>query len=526
MIETLKLKLAKVPFTETDHFSSLFLDYLGQKPDLKDFIGTFPKIESFGQVIEQRTFEHGNRPVLVKTLNEQYRGLALSERLEQNIGALEHDNCFTVTTGHQLNIFTGPLFFIYKIVSTINICTTLKKHYPQHNFVPVFWMASEDHDFAEINHFNLFGQEYCWDIDAKGAVGRLSLDGMADIVERVRECPDFFKDAYLKGNDLADATRKVANHLFGDHGLVVVDADDKALKQLFVPVMKDDLINHSAFRLVSESSDLLEKSGYKTLVTPREINLFYLEDNLRERIVKEDAQYKVLDTELTFSEPEMLEQLEQHPDRFSPNVVMRTLYQETILPNLAYVGGPGELSYWMQFKSTFEHYKIPFPVLFPRNNVLMINKSLTKKFAKLEIDTGDLFLDIHQLKSKFVKQNADTNLELNAEKGQIRQAFQQIFEKIKEIDGSLTGYLRAEENKVVKNIDQIEKRLKKAEENNQEIAVSQLEGLKEKLFPEGNLQERHQNFLNFYINNPRLIEDLLEYLNPFDFSFHVLLEDG
>lgn len=526
MLDTLNLRLEKIPLSETPYFSSAFLDYLVGNSKLKDFVGAFPNLESFGDLIENRNFPKENRPELVRVLKEQYSGLVLSGKLTQNITALKQHDCFTVTTGHQLNIFTGPVYFIYKIVSTIRISTILKEHYPQYDFVPVYWMASEDHDFAEINHFNLFGKEYSWNTPQKGAVGRFDPNGISEILEQLKDCPDFFRDAYTNFKTLADATRSIVNHLFGDLGLVVVDGDHPDLKRMFAPIVKDELLNQSTFQNVLESTEALRKNGYKTLVTPREINLFYLKGEIRERIVKKEARYEVLNTDLTFSEQEILKQVEEHPEYFSPNVVTRTLYQEIILPNLAYVGGPGELNYWMQFKSSFDHYGIPFPLLIPRNNVLVVNKAQSKKFNKLELSSSDLFLSPNELKSTFVARNAKSSLDLESEKDHIGKIFEEIIEKIKMIDGSLTGYIKAEESKALKNLSQIEKRLQKAEERNQEMAINQLMGIKDKLFPNGSLQERHQNFLNFYVNNPQFIEDLMEHLDPFDFQFHVLFEEG
>ena len=525
MFDTLNLKLEKLPLSKVPYFSSTFLDYLDKDPKLLDFIAAFPEPTGFDELIDNRNFPTENRSTLVSVLEEQYHGLVVSGKLTENIKALKQANCFTVTTGHQLNIFTGPLYFIYKIVSTIKITRVLKERFPDHEFVPVYWMASEDHDFAEINHFNLFGKHYQWNTDQQGAVGRFDPKGITDIIDELKECPGFFEKAYMKSATLADATREIVNHLFGENGLVVIDSDNHELKRLFSPVIKDELLQQTTFQKVTETSKTLQNFGYKTLVTPREINLFYLKGNLRERIVQEGQHYRVLSTDIKFSKEEMVEMVEDHPEYFSPNVVLRTLYQETILPNLAYVGGPGELSYWLQFKAGFSEHKIPFPVLFPRNNALVVNKTLTKKFAKLELEISDLFLHPDDLKSLFIEKNAKLSLELKSERAQTHKIFKELAEKVGQIDGSLSGYIKAEESKALKNLDQIQKRLKKAEERNQEMGVSQLMGLKEKLFPDGNLQERDQNFLNFYINDPPFIAALLEHLDPFDFRFHVLFQD-
>ena len=524
MIDTLKLRIEKIPLSDTSYFSPTFLDYLDQNPKLNEFVGEYPTPEAFKEAMERRNFPADHRSVLVNILNEQYQGLVLSGKLTQNISSLNNPDCFTVTTGHQLNIFTGPLFFIYKIISTINACKVLGEKYPNREFIPVYWMASEDHDFAEINHFNLFGKEYQWDCDQTGAVGRFNLEGISDILDNLKDCPQLFEDAYRNSETLAEATRKIVNQLFGDQGLVIIDPDHTALKTLFSPIIKDELVNQSTYEQVQQSTQTLQAHGYKTLVTPREINLFYIKDGLRERIVRQDERYEILGTEQSFSQQEILQELDNHPERFSPNVVLRTLYQETILPNLAYVGGPGELSYWLQFKSSFDHHNIPFPVLMPRNNVLVVNRSNTKKKMKLGLSTDDLFQSPNELKSTFLERNATSVLDLEAEKKAVNTTYQSIVEKIEAVDKSLTGYVKAEENKALKNLDQIEKRLIKAEERNQEMTISQVLGLKEKLFPNGSLQERNQNFLNFYINNQAFLNDLMALLDPFDFNFQVILE--
>ena len=401
----------------------------------------------------------------------------------------------------------------------------LAEENPECQFIPVYWMASEDHDFAEINHFNLFGKQYQWHSDQKGAVGRFNPQGIAEILDELRECPEIFEDAYRTSATLAGATRKIVNHLFGDQGLVVIDPDHAELKRLFAPIIKDELVNQNTFHHVQHSSEALQAHGYKTLVTPREINLFYLQDGLRERIVEQDDRYEILETDRSFSESEILKEVDEFPERFSPNVVLRTLYQETILPNLAYIGGPGELSYWLQFKSSFDHFNLPFPALMPRNNVLVVNRGNTKKKEKLGLSIEDLFLDPQELKSLFVERNATAAIELASEKRAISATFDNILKKIKAIDGSLTGYIKAEENKALKNLDQIEKRLIKAEERNQQTELNQVLGLKDKLFPNGNLQERDQNFLNFYINNQAFLDELRSLLDPFDFNFQVILEN-
>lgn len=518
------MNVEKIDFSQTHAFTPLFLDYLAQKEALDTFYHRPPRLTSFADQLAEKQLRPEVRNDLVKVLKQQYDGLD-TEAVRENIDALGQDQTYTITTGHQLNIFSGTLFFIYKLVTTINTCRQLSEAHPDQQFVPIYWMASEDHDFAEINHFHLFGQQYQWETEQQGAVGRFNLEGMDEVLSALPEAVPLFEKAYREHDNLAAATRYYVNELFGDQGLVVLDADDATLKRHFLPVMQDDALNHSAKEMVEETSQRLDELGYRTQVHPRDINLFYLTDQQRERLVRQEDDFAVNNTDQRFSEEELRQEMEAHPERFSPNVVLRPLYQEMILPNLGYVGGPGELAYWLQLKPVFDHYQVPFPVLLPRNFALVITKSNAKKLHKVGIATTDLFVDTNALVKKFVEENADASLSLGEQKAALAKVYEQVEEKVLAVDGSLKGFIGAESSKAFKSLDNIEKRLKKAEEQKQETAVGQLETLKEKLFPDGGLQERHENLLTYHINNPQFINELLKKFDPFDLRFNVLTEE-
>jgi bacillithiol biosynthesis cysteine-adding enzyme BshC len=304
-----------------------------------------------------------------------------------------------------------------------------------------------------------------------------------------------------------------------------LDGDEGVFKETFRDIMKDDLINHHANDLVETASAQLAKAGYKTQVYPRTINLFYMKDGLRKRIIREDGIYKIVDTDLKFSEKEILNLLDTKPEMFSPNVILRPLYQETILPNLAYIGGPAEIAYWLQLKNMFDYFSLPFPVLLPRNFAMIINVGINKKLEKLQIQINDLFQPVQQLKNKFIKDHTEYSLSLESEKKILSELFDSVLNKALAVDKSLQGYIGAEKTKTIKNIENIEKRLRKSEENKQEVSLNQIDGIKEKLFPGSNLQERVDNILSYTLNNPDLIDDLVENFDPFDFRFNVFVED-
>ncbi len=367
------LKTEKIPLSQTEHFSKLFLKYVSSDNSVKGFYEFEPTVEGFKKAIDKRSNENINRKLLVDVLKKQYDKVAI-DSASLNIESLLENKTYTVCTGHQLCLFTGPLYFIYKIISTINLSETLKKQYPEYNFVPVYWMATEDHDFEEIKNIHLFGKNISWNKEATGAVGRLHTDSLASTIDELKimvgesenskELIQLFTDAYLRHTNLADATRYLVHQLFGKHKLIIVDGDDPQLKAELSAIIKDDILNGTNYKQISKTISELETKGFKAQVKPREINCFFMRGNSRERIEYEEASglYKVLNTSFTFTKEELISELNNNPEQFSPNVVLRPLYQQKILPNLAYVGGPGEIAYWLEYRSMFDFHKINFPV--------------------------------------------------------------------------------------------------------------------------------------------------------------------
>lgn len=516
------MQVTKIDLKDANSFSPFFIDYLENKPELKPFFGHAPTMDNFEKQIASKEFSDEKRQILYEVLRDQYAKNDLSSEVEESLSLLADTKTYTITTGHQLNIFTGPLYFIYKIVTVVNACRDLKKKYPDYNFVPVYWMASEDHDFEEISYFHLFGKKYEWQTEEKGAVGRMSTTGLKKVLAELPEAIELFEKAYKENDNLADAVRYYVNEIFGAQGVVVIDGDEPRLKAEFAEVIKDDLLHHNANAAVEQTNEKLSSLDYKTQVFPREINFFYLDSNLRERIIKEDGQYKVLNTELVFKENELIDLVDKSPEKFSPNVVMRPLYEETILPNLAYAGGPGELIYWLQLKGVFEHYQTTFPILLPRNFGLVIDGASQKKLAKFSFSDLEIFESTNDLQADYLASHGQNEMNLNGEFEELKKVYDELAEKAAVVDGSLKGFIAAEHAKAHKGIENIEKRLKKSEERKHETALNQIASVKERLFPGGGLQERHDNFLNFYINNPDFVDQLLESLDAFDLRMHVL----
>lgn len=509
-------------------------DYLDRKGSTHEFYNNFPSIDGFANQIREKsasyTVEH--RAVLYESLVAQNKDLALSELTQNHLKLLKEQNTFTVTTGHQLNLFTGPLYFLYKIISAINLAKELKAEFPENNFVPVYWMATEDHDFEEIRFFNFKGKKIQWDKEVTGAVGRTSTEGLDQIWETLKallgngrnaeRIKGLFEDAYLKHDTLTQATRFLANELFSEYGLLIIDGDDPALKGLFSPFVQQDLLGQICFKEVIETNQLLG-SDYPIQVNPREINMFYLADELRERIVFEEGFYKVNNTDIVYTEKEILSLLDAAPEKFSPNVLMRPLYQEVVLPNLCYIGGGGEMAYWLQLKRFFDEVSIPFPILLLRNSVLLINAKQTKKLKALDIEDHELFFEQNKLVTMKVKGVSELEIDLSNQKNELRHMFTALKELSDQTDKSFSGAVLAQEKKQLNGMSKLEKRLLQAQKRKHKELVSRIIALQDQLFPKHSLQERQANFSEFYeIYGEELIPLLVDNLRPLQLEFDII----
>ena len=518
----------KISLADTKAFSTFFLDYIKQKEILKKFYHRFPLPENFKDQIAEKSksFSAQHREILVSTLKKQYQHLNLLDAVANNISLLNDSKTFTVTTGHQLNIFTGPLYFIFKLVTVINACKRLKDLYPGFNFVPVYWMASEDHDYDEIKYFHLYGKKYVWDTSQTGAVGRFSTQGFEKLLKEIPGDITIFKEAYLKNKTLAGAVRYYVNALFGNEGLIVLDADDHNLKKLFRPVIEDDIFKNTTVGLVNKTNQDLADLGYKTQVFCRDINFFYLDDGIRGRIEKRDDRYLVLDTQLSFSEAELRKMIDGTPEKFSPNVILRPLYQEWILPNLAYVGGPAENIYWLQLKNVFDHFGVPFPMLMPRNFGVVVDHTIQRKIEKTGLDLTQFFEEKNYLYNHWMLKNSKKDLTVGAERTTIREIYNQLKQRAESIDKTLGPFTGAEGTRVMNGLEKIERKIMRAEKRLHADKLRQIDAVKDALFPNGILQERVDNFLNFYQQDKKFIARLITLLDPFNYQFNVLTYTG
>ncbi len=498
--------ITNISFSEIDGIPLLIKDFLSKK--LEELSPQLFSLANFERqiVAKKNSFSTEQRTLLQNVLTQQMADCTLSSLQLEHLKSISSENTFTVTTGHQLNLFTGPVFFIYKILQTIKTAKYLEEHFPDCKFVPIFWLASEDHDFEEINHFKTKNNFYEIRGKSGGAVGKIKVEETAFISEFEKEFQDsiygteliqLLKKAYQKGKTLTEATKTIVQYLFAEQGLLYIDGDDAQLKAEMNSIFKDELLNQSLKKTTTKMVDFLTQKYGKVQVNPREINLFYLSET-RNRIDFDGKNYQIHEKNKQFSENEILAELEKNPEKFSPNALMRPVFQEKILPNLAYIGGNAEIMYWFELKSYFEKWNIPFPILIPRNSMLFLSEKTTKKIEKLGLELDDFLKDFAHIINKKLLISHELTPILQQKEAELRSIFSLLKEKSSLTDKTFRNLVEAEESRQLKSYQRMNKRLLRAEKNKNQNTINQLELLFTEVHPAKIWQERVYNFSVFF----------------------------
>ncbi len=527
-----------IPYQDTNSFSKLVVDYQAKPDSFTPFVQFTPNQEGIKKAIAQRPYFEVDRAALVSTLKKQYSELEPIDAVSQNINSLEANNTYTVCTAHQPNLLTGYLYFVYKIIHAIKLAEELNNTYPDQHFVPVYYMGSEDNDLDELGTFKYEGKKYVWDGDGQtGAVGRMATTTLKPLLTELfailgppgiytDELKELLIKAYINQPTIAKATQYLVHQLFGKYGLVVIDPDEAVFKKNISHIIKDDLLNHAAKGLVEDQVTALESAGYKSQAYPRPINLFYMNDGVRERIEQEGDKWQVINTDISWDEQSLLAELDKHPERFSPNVILRGLMQETMLPNVAFIGGGAEVAYWMQLKPVFDHYKVFYPVVMQRQSVLWI----TSEYAGLRKKTGlsiqDLFRPVLELETELVKEHSGTNWQTQEEHRQLEELLKSLQKKATNIDSTLTASAEAALTKMKKQLTVLEKKMLKAEKRKSEVIIGRMHRLTQGLHPMGGLQERTENFISYYtLHGNSFFDRLKEATLPYNEQFLVIEDE-
>jgi bacillithiol biosynthesis cysteine-adding enzyme BshC len=538
----MKYTATSIPYSATGVFSSLVNDYISGNGTARDYVPYTPNLEGIKKAIQQRKFSVIQRQTLVSVLENQYqvlgtikeeKNIAAFEKVQANIGLLKNDNCFAVTTAHQPNLFTGPLYFFYKIIHVIKLAAELKAQFPENDFVPVYYMGSEDADLAEVGSYSIDAAKHQWKTKQTGAIGRMlvddhllqllqNLEGYWTVKPDGKEALAIIKAAYKKGNTINEATLQMVHLFFGQYGLVVVQPDDAKLKSLFVEVMQKELTTQFSHIAIQPTLKSLSEN-YHVQSEGRAINLFYLKDATRNRIEKTGELFSVVDTNIQFTQAEIIQELQAHPDRFSPNVILRGAYQETIIPSVVFVGGGGELAYWMELKNVFEQAGVDYPVIILRNSFLFINDKQAKQWASLEFNIEALFNSIQALEIAFVKTQSVENLALTEHIASLTDLYKVIQQDVIKIDSSLGDHALNLSVQAQKKLALLEKKMIRAEKRKQHTSLARIHSIKSELFPDNNLQERVENFSNWIGDfGWSWVEAILNNSNSVDASFTII----
>lgn len=522
-----------LPYPATHSFSNLVYDYLSGDTRLADFYAFSADINGIEKAIAARREIPIDRQTLVSVLQQQYRHLPFSEQSNAQIQSLLSPQTFTVTTAHQPNLLTGYLYFIYKIIHAIRLAEELNQKFPDQHFVPVYYMGSEDNDIEELGTFFYEGKKYFWPGDgSKGAVGRMKTESLKPLLhelmqrmgppgEQLEQLQLLLQEAYLEHDTMGQATRFLVHQLFEQYGLLVIDPDDAALKQLFVPVMEEDLLEENALPPVAASAARLSQH-YKAQAFARPINLFYLKDGIRERIEKKDGRWQVLHTDISWSKDELLEELHTHPGRFSPNVILRPLFQEMILPDVAFIGGGSELAYWLQLKALFDQKRIFFPAIFLRQSVLILEEQAASLRRQLDFRLEELFLSRQAQELLYLERQGKT-CDISDETAAVKKAMLSLQAKAVHVAPELVYSAGAALAKMQYQLKVVERKMLRAEKKKAATAMQRIAQLREFVFPGGTLQERKENFLPYYLKyGPGFISLLHQNTQPFRSSFLIL----
>jgi bacillithiol biosynthesis cysteine-adding enzyme BshC len=498
------------------------LDYLHGAEQLKPFYNYSHDEDGLQLALAHRSFDADKREVLKNTLLQQYKlgGIQLDSKslVHNNIIALGKPNVFTITTGHQLCILSGPLYVIIKIAHAIKLSQTLTtKEKP---VVPIFWMATEDHDIEEIKTVVVKGRKYKWDTELAGiAVGSLPTDGISVLIEQI--CTDIPElkdslaslfDIYSRAKNVADATRQWAHQWFAAYGLVILDANEAVFKKQFISIIKQDVLSQLGQRVLEQSNSQLKKMGYSVQVNGRAINHFYFDGNKRKLIEPRGDLYELQDSSKHWTKAEIEAEIELHPERFSPNVVFRPLYQECILPNIAYVGGPGELSYWLQLMALFQETNTPYPSLVARASFVLPDVAVMRMAKKLQLDWSDVLTKPEASRRKLLhKWEPSSEYELHP---QLIQAYQKLIDESVSIDNKIVSSIVAHLKLEKQFFNKIAQQLSKAKKQKCEHQLKEFEEVVEKILPSGVPQERFENIFSFTDKPTQFIQILLHHIQP------------
>ncbi len=511
-----------INFSDIPGHHNLFLDYLYEFDNVKHFYkNDFRNKESYLSVFRKVAEKFDDfRNELSDIVKDQYSIHKPSHKTEKNISLLKSKKTLAVVTGQQLGLFGGPLYTLYKIITAIKLSQYLSERYDEYQFVPVFWLEGDDHDFNEVRYMNLISdnnellkfsyEDEIEEDENKGSIGRLKFNEKINLVHyelsaKIRKT-DFsqsliekLKSYYTDNETFKSSFSKLIFSLFDEYGLIIFDPQDKKVKERLKPVFKKEI---SDFRIHTEKlvnvSALLEET-YHAQVKVRPVNLFYSNEEGRYLIEPVENEFRLKRKRKRFTYDELMSLIDTEPEAFSPNVLLRPICQDFVLPTAFYIGGPSEVAYFAQVMPLYDFYQIEAPIIYPRSSATLVEKNISSILEKFGLTVLDVFMDSDKLKSRVVGSLSDSTIESMFEStyNQIELSFDQLKEKLFELDKTLSDASTKYKQKIINYIDELKSKTIEAQKKKFEVTLRQIDKLAVNVFPNGNLQEREINFIHY-----------------------------
>ena len=546
MTPSVQTAVRRAPFADLGAFPDLFVDYCTHFDAVADiYTGDWQDLSARRDTADAAAQRPANRSVVVDTLLDQNERWGLDATTRSHIEALRDPESVAIVTGQQVGLFTGSLYTIYKTITTLQLAEEWAEQTGR-PVVPVFWVEGEDHDVEEIATAHVLHRNevvplhYDPDVsDNPGAVGRLALtDDINDMLARLDEAlpPSDFKPgvmervraAYQPGTRIEDAFTRLMRSLFEDDGLVFINPDDARLKALSRPLFRHEIEDPQTPAVrINAASQALRDRGYHAQVTARPTNLFWLGDDSRRAIdLGDDGPFRLRGTDRTFSRTDLLDRLDAEPERFSPNVVLRPLMQDHLLPTAAYVAGPGEVSYLAQYGDVYDWAELDMPLIHPRASVSLVEGKVQKVLDKYDLSVADFRADPEILFQDVVVEmmEVDVDAVFSEAMPQLHQALNALKPEVEAVDRTLGSSTEATRAAIIDEMEALKQKVVRAEKRQQDEVRAQLKKAHVNLRPNGHLQERTINVL-YYLNkySPDLLDELQHALRT-DTSAHQVME--
>jgi bacillithiol biosynthesis cysteine-adding enzyme BshC len=539
------MNITKTPPDSLD-FPSLFTDYLNQNKKILEFFNFNPFNKDHApSILEQLKFK-GSRSETVRLLIDYNSRFNPPEKVLSNIHSLENENTYAVVTGQQPMIFGGTLFTIYKTLTAIIYCKLYSSH-TGHTFVPVFWLGDEDHDYDEVAELHVHSQsgleDFKWETHQNRQLRTADIlikEEFEDLKKGIKEAlgnTDFsdglwelIEKSYSRDNSAGFAFGKLMMQLFGKHGLILAGSNNRDIKNSTKSVLQTSVERQDEiFQSLTLTSGNLESSGYHSQVKVQQSNLFRIaEDGTRFKLYYSDGKWS--DESGNFeniSPDQLISMIGKHPENFSPNVFLRPLMQDRLLPTVAYVGGPGEISYYAQMKEIYGLFDQTMPVILPRFSCTLIETSVKRALESLPFKWTEYNRRIEDLESDFVDHSDKPDIESII--GSWKKEVEELTEKMKPLVGEVDPTLENSAGKAsaafFNELDKLKGKMYRSVKQQEKVQVNRIAKVQEALFPNGNLQEREIAFIYFmnkYGSN--IWDELYEALSGFSPDTHYVIE--